>query len=124
MAKAYLKSQKNRTVCVVGQGYVGLPLAIAFANKYKVIGYDTNNLRVEQLRQGVDVTGEFEKVEAHNLTFTSNIKDIAEACTYVVTVPTPIDKHKVPDLGHLIDASNQIAKNLDYGDLVIFESTV
>ena len=123
-----VKSQKyldNLIICVVGLGYVGLPLAIAFARKYKVIGFDTDQLRIAQLSEGIDVTNEVQLKENFELLeFTSDPIRLNEANVFIVTVPTPVDAHKVPDMSALKVASKTVAKNLSKGDLVIYESTV
>jgi UDP-N-acetyl-D-galactosamine dehydrogenase len=129
---------KNK-IAVIGLGYVGLPLAVEFAKKYKVIGFDINPKRVEELRKGIDKTLEITndqlsavlvdnaKALVNNnigLLASCEIKDIALASVYIVTVPTPIDKHKKPDLSYLISASKIIATVLKKEDIVIYESTV
>ena len=119
---------KNYSICVVGLGYVGLPLAVAFAEKYEVIGFDNCKERILQLNDGYDKTLEIESslLESvdSSITFTSNIQDAANCNIYIVTVPTPIDSKNRPDLSFLIDSSRDIGLLLDQGDIVIYESTV
>ena len=119
---------KNYSICVVGLGYVGLPLAVAFAEKYEVIGFDNCLERILQLNDGYDKTLEIERslLESvdSSITFTSNIQDAANCNIYIVTVPTPIDSKNRPDLSFLIDSSRDIGLLLDQGDIVIYESTV
>ena len=112
---------------IIGLGYVGLPLAVEFGKKYLTVGFDVNETRLEQLRDGVDTTLELNKDELSasvNLSFTSSLTDIADCNIYIVTVPTPINEHKQPDLDPLLRASELIGKVLKKGDIVIFESTV
>tara|TARA_A100001015_G_scaffold223673_1_gene251987 strand:+ start:1205 stop:2509 length:1305 start_codon:yes stop_codon:yes gene_type:complete len=114
-------------VCIVGLGYVGLPLAIEFGNKIKTIGFDIDNKRLNDLRQGIDTTLEIEKedlLKVNNLFLTSNPKDLKEADIYIVTVPTPIDTQNKPDLSPLIKASEMIGSVVSKGNIVIYESTV
>ncbi len=114
-------------LAIIGLGYVGLPLAVEFGKKYDTIGFDINAKRIEELKQGIDRTLEVsreELQEAKNLTFTTSTEDIKEANIYIVTVPTPIDKHKNPDLTPLIMASRTVGRVLKKGDIVIYESTV
>lgn len=117
----------NKTLAIIGLGYVGLPLAVAFANKYSVIGFDINTKRINELKQGVDKTLEVTSEElkmAEQLTFTDNIDAIADAQVYIITVPTPIDHAKQPDLTPLRKSSESIGKVLSKGDIVVYESTV
>jgi len=114
-------------VAVIGLGYVGLPLAAAFASRFPTIGFDIKEARVEELRQGLDSTRELSAEELRQaacLRFTSNLEDLREANTYIVTVPTPIDEHKQPDLRPLIGASETVGRVIGPGDVVIYESTV
>jgi UDP-N-acetyl-D-galactosamine dehydrogenase len=118
-----------KTISIIGLGYVGLPLAVAFSKKYKVIGFDIATWRIEELKKGYDRTlevGEDELKRAidRGLEFTNNLEDIKKANVYIVTVPTPIDKHKNPDLTPLIKASESVGSVLKKGDIVIYESTV
>lgn len=114
-------------IAVIGLGYVGLPLAVEFGKKRKVVGFDINTARIAELRAGKDNTLEVDAVEmaeAAHLSFTDQLDDIAECTIFIVTVPTPIDEHKRPDLTPLLKASETIGKALKRGDIVIYESTV
>jgi UDP-N-acetyl-D-glucosamine/UDP-N-acetyl-D-galactosamine dehydrogenase len=114
-------------IAVIGLGYVGLPLAVEFGKKRKVVGFDINTARIAELRAGKDNTLEVdaaEMAEAEHLSFTDKLDDLAECTTFIVTVPTPIDEHKRPDLTPLLKASETIGKVLKRGDIVIYESTV
>ena len=114
-------------IAVIGLGYVGLPLAVEFGKKREVIGFDINQERIEQLKNYDDTTLEVtnqEIKEASNLSFSSSTKDIADCNCYIVTVPTPINEDKTPDLGPIHNATQMIANVLKKGDLVIYESTV
>ena len=118
---------KDETIAVIGLGYVGLPLAVEFGRKRKVIGYDINEFRVSELKKGIDKTLETthkELKDAVNLCYTSNLEDIQKCKIFIVTVPTPIDKNKQPNLSPLKDASEAVGSVLKKGDLVIYESTV
>jgi len=118
---------EQKIISVVGLGYVGLPLAAEFGKKRSVIGFDINQKRISELSNGFDRTlelNEQELAQATNLTFTCEKKDIANAQIYIVTVPTPIDIHKKPDLTPLEKASELIGGILKKGDIVIYESTV
>lgn len=117
----------NKTVAIIGLGYVGLPLAIEFGKKFPTIGFDINQARIDELTAGTDSTLEVSSEElasAEKLSYTSRIEDTTEAQYFIVTVPTPIDRHKRPDLNPLISASRTIGKVLKKGDIVIYESTV
>jgi len=117
----------NVHIAVIGQGYVGLPLAIAFGKKYPTIGFDINLSRIDDLKNGVDHTNEASPQQltiASKLTFSSSINDIKECNIYIVTVPTPIDEFKTPDLTLLKVASKMLGDLLKKGDTVIYESTV
>jgi UDP-N-acetyl-D-galactosamine dehydrogenase len=115
-------------IAIIGLGYVGLPLALAFSEKYQVIGYDVDVVRVGALLNGVDITLQASSLELQHsksqLHFTSELAAIAKATIYIVTVPTPVHANKTPDLGPLLAASAQIASVLKQGDVVIYESTV
>jgi UDP-N-acetyl-D-galactosamine dehydrogenase len=120
-------SLETTKLAVIGLGYVGLPLAVEFGKRRSVVGFDINNKRVEALQAGNDATLEVsgdELAEARHLKFSSAPSDLEECNTYIVTVPTPIDAHKRPDLTPLIKASETIGKVLKRGDVVIYESTV
>ena len=119
---------KNRkvTIGVVGLGYVGLPLAISFAKKFRVIGFDINKNKIEKYKEGIDVTNEVGNEAVMNTTmeFTSEPKKIKEADFVIVAVPTPIDNHKKPDLNPVVKSSEIVGKNLKKGAVVVYESTV
>ena len=116
-------------IAVIGLGYVGLPLAHAFSSKYKVIGFDIAQWRIDELSSGHDRTLELSDDQVkeaidNGMVFTNKVEDIEDCNIYIVTVPTPIDKHKKPDLTPLIKASETIGKVLKKDDIVIYESTV
>ena len=114
-------------IAIIGLGYVGLPLAVEFGKSIKTIGYDINYLRVEELKAGTDRTLEVEKKElnlALNLNFTSDPQEIKDCNVYIVTVPTPINAQKQPNLTPLVSSSETIGALLNEGDIVIYESTV
>ena len=114
-------------IAVVGLGYVGLPLAVEFGSKRKVIGFDINEVRIKDLKKGQDNTLETSKQELKDaiyLTYTNSLKDIKDCKIFIITVPTPIDKDKQPNLSPLKNASEAIGSILKKGDLVIYESTV
>jgi len=114
-------------IAVIGQGYVGLPLAIEFGKKYQTLGFDINQARIDELKKGVDHTNEASPEQlrsAKQLTFSANINDIKDCNIYIVTVPTPIDEFKTPDLNLLRSASKMLGEILKKGDTVIYESTV
>lgn len=118
---------KDAPIAVIGLGYVGLPLAVEFGKQRKVLGFDINAARIDELRSGKDNTLEVEAdemAEAKYLSFTDDLNDLAECTIFIVTVPTPIDAHKRPDLTPLLKASETIGKVLKRGDIVIYESTV
>jgi UDP-N-acetyl-D-galactosamine dehydrogenase len=129
-------TSKNSKIAIIGLGYVGLPLAIEFGKKYKVLGFDINQARIEELKSGKDRTNEADleglqfamnlAIEADEvgLTFSSNIEELKSNNVYIVTVPTPIDQFKAPDLTPLLKASEMLGKILKKGDIVIYESTV
>ncbi len=114
-------------LAIVGLGYVGLPLAVEFGKRRSVLGFDINKRRIDSLRAGYDATLEVTAEElraADKLTYSENPSDLSDCNVYIVTVPTPIDEHKRPDLTPLIKASETIGKVLKRGDIVIYESTV
>jgi UDP-N-acetyl-D-galactosamine dehydrogenase len=118
---------EGQKLAVVGLGYVGLPLAVEFGRKRPVIGFDINARRIEQLRSGEDITLETSREElaaAAHLSFTTEVAELQGCTVFIVTVPTPIDEHKRPDLTPLIKASETVGKVLKRGDIVIYESTV
>lgn len=126
-------------IAVIGLGYVGLPLASLFAKKYKTVGFDINQKRIAELRKGIDSTKEVNEEDlqtvmmkscsgevncSKGLFLSDNLADIVECNYYIVTVPTPVDKHNNPDLTYLYRASETVGKVLKKGDIVIYESTV
>jgi UDP-N-acetyl-D-glucosamine/UDP-N-acetyl-D-galactosamine dehydrogenase len=118
---------ENTKIAIIGLGYVGLPLAVEFGKKYQVLGFDINKTRVKELQNGYDRTREIESgglKSTQNLTFSTNAEDLKDYNVFIVTVPTPIDKFKKPDLVPLLSASKTIGKILKKNDLVIYESTV
>lgn len=126
----------EKRIAIIGLGYVGLPLAIEFGKKYKVLGFDISNNRIDELSEGLDRTKEADIDELNfamglhtksgiiGLRFSSNIEDLNSCNVFIVTVPTPIDKFKAPDLTPLLKASQMLGKVLKKGDIVIYESTV
>ena len=117
---------KEVKLALVGLGYVGLPLALEFAKKITVIGFDINEGCLAKMREGIDPSKELEQVAFENtdIKFTSSIEELREASFFIVAVPTPIDKHNQPDLTSLLDATRSVAKVLKKGDYVVYESTV
>jgi UDP-N-acetyl-D-glucosamine/UDP-N-acetyl-D-galactosamine dehydrogenase len=119
---------KNNKICLIGLGYVGLPLAIAFAKKFQVVGFDIDSLRIQELEDGYDRTLEIENellsLAKGGIQYTSDIQHTKDCNIYIVTVPTPIDKANRPNLTPLIESSKTIGTVLDKGDIVIYESTV
>jgi len=118
---------KNDTVAVIGLGYVGLPLAVEFAKQCPTVGFDINADRIAELQAGNDRTLEVspeELSEAKHLTFSCDINELSHCKVFIVTVPTPINRHKQPDLTPLIKASESIGKIMQAGCVVIYESTV
>ncbi|MDH5786652.1 MAG: Vi polysaccharide biosynthesis UDP-N-acetylglucosamine C-6 dehydrogenase TviB, partial [Chromatiales bacterium] len=111
---------------IIGLGYVGLPLAVEFGKHFDTVGFDINSSRIEELMSGKDSTLEVDEVElksATHLTYTHDLEKIKACNVYIVTVPTPIDNHKRPDLTPLEKASEALGKVLTKGDVVIYEST-
>ena len=118
---------QNKNIAIIGLGYVGLPLAVAFGSKYKTLGFDINTFRVAELSEGIDRTLESDKDKikaATQLTFSSAVDDLKSCDIFIVTVPTPINQFKAPDLEPLLKASEMIGKILKKGAIVIYESTV
>ncbi|WP_304488626.1 nucleotide sugar dehydrogenase [Dyadobacter sp. NIV53] len=116
-----------RKIAIIGLGYVGLPLAVEFSRKYSVLGFDISTERIQELKTGYDRTQEISEQDlqrVQDLVFSSDIQSLAAYNTYIVTVPTPIDNYKKPDLGPLLKASQTIGSVLKKGDVVIYESTV
>jgi UDP-N-acetyl-D-glucosamine/UDP-N-acetyl-D-galactosamine dehydrogenase len=118
--------EKKSAIAVIGLGYVGLPIALAFAKKVKVIGFDINQKRVDMMKKGIDPSCELSKAEFEgcDIQFTANGADLKRAKFFIVAVPTPIDDHNLPDLKPLIGASTFVGKVLKKGDYVVYESTV
>lgn len=117
----------NIKIGVIGLGYVGLPLAVEFGRKRSVVGFDINSKRIDELRKAVDSTlevGSDDLRAATSLQFTNALDDLRQCNFFIVTVPTPIDEHKRPDLTPLIRASEMVGKVLKLGDIVVYESTV
>ncbi len=117
---------KESKIAVIGLGYVGLPIALEFARKFSVIGFDINPDRVKMMQNGEDPSNELESSEFENcdIQFTANIEDLKQASFYVVAVPTPIDSHNLPDLKPVISASKTVGSVISKGDYVVYESTV
>ena len=117
---------KNKKISVIGLGYVGLPLALEFAKKFSVVGFDINAERIEMMKNGIDPSKELDSSEFENrdIVFTANPEVLKDAHFHVIAVPTPIDDHKNPNLRPLVGASTAIGKILKRGDYVIYESTV
>src|SRR5690606_30561101 len=121
---------KKKKLAIIGLGYVGLPLAVEFSKKgFSVLGFDINDQRIEELKAGSDSTNEVSTEELsqaidNNITFSSNEQDLINANIFIVTVPTPIDKFKQPDLTPILSASKLVGNYLSKDDIVIYESTV
>ena len=115
-----------KKITIIGLGYVGLPLAIEFAKKFNVLGFDISKNRVDELKRGIDTNDEFTKSEILNakLNFTYSESDLIDSNFYIITVPTPLKKSNKPDLGPLKSASQIVGKKIKRGDIVIYESTV
>lgn len=123
----YMKPIDDSTLAIIGLGYVGLPLAVEFGKIIPTLGFDINQARIEELNTGHDHTLETTKEElqaASYLSYTTQVQDLSKANIFIVTVPTPIDEHKRPDLNPLIKASETVGKAIKRGDVVIYESTV
>ncbi len=118
--------EKKTKLAVIGLGYVGLPIALEFAKKISVIGFDINARRIEMMKEGIDPSNELEKeaFEGCDITFTNSLDVLREATFFIVAVPTPVDEHNVPDLTPVQKASETIGKVIKKGDYVVFESTV
>lgn len=117
---------KKAKLAVIGLGYVGLPIALEFAKKVQVIGFDINEKRIAMMNEGIDPSNELEKkdFEGCDITFTTSLDVLREAKFFIVAVPTPVDEHNVPDLVPVIKASETIGKVIKKGDYVVYESTV
>ena len=130
MNKASLPTKENTKIAVIGLGYVGLPLAVEFARKYPTVGFDINATRVEELSNGIENTLEVENdylketIDSFGFVITDKAESISDCNVFVVTVPTPTDKHNRPVLTPMLKASETIAKIMKEGDVVIYESTV
>ena len=119
--------KRNLLPCVIGLGYVGLPVFLNISKRYKTIGFDINISRVKSLNQKKDVNNEFSKKDLKlkkNSFITSNEKEIRDCNFYIISVPTPINKNKLPDLKHVIKAFKTISKFIKKKDIVFLESTV
>jgi len=118
--------KKETKLSLVGLGYVGLPIALAFARKISVIGFDINESRIELMKKGIDPSDELEPEAFHgaDIVFTNNLDVLKQAGFHIVAVPTPIDKHNLPDLNPLLSATRTVGKVLKKGDYVVYESTV
>ena len=122
-----INKKKKIKLDVIGLGYVGLPLALEFSKKRSVIGFDINQNRIKDLKLGIDKNLDFQKKDikiSKKLNFTNNFEDLKLANCFIITVPTPIDKFKKPDLNPLFNASKMIGKVIKKGDLIVYESTV
>jgi len=122
-----MRGLSRQVIGVIGLGYVGLPLAVEFGKKYRTVGFDNNPGRIKELQAGRDVTREATGAElraARKLRFSAQAKDLRSCSVYIVTVPTPIDQYKRPDLKPLLKASETVGRVLKKGDVVIYESTV
>jgi UDP-N-acetyl-D-galactosamine dehydrogenase len=121
---SYVRGEKS--ICVLGLGYVGLPIALVLAKKFKVIGFDISQKRVDMMRNHIDPSNELDAMafEGSDIYFTADLEEIKSASFYIVAVPTPVDIHKVPDLTPLEKASETIGNVISKGDYVVYESTV
>ena len=121
-----IAEKKEEKIAVVGLGYVGLPLALAFAKKFEVLGFDISRAKVEKMKKGIDPSGEMtaDDFNGRNIVLTSELSDIETATFYVVAVPTPVNSANEPDLKPLLSATESVAKVLKKGDCVVYESTV
>lgn len=118
--------RKERKIAVIGLGYVGLPIALEFANYFSVIGFDINRHRIEQMQNGIDPSREIEPeaFKHKDIVFTHQADDLKQAHFFIIAVPTPVDQHKVPNLKPLLSASKTVGQVLKKGDFVVYESTV
>src|SRR6204780_925359 len=122
-----MRGLSKQKIAVIGLGYVGLPLAVEFGKKYHTVGFDNNPARIKQLKAGHDATLEATSAElkaTRKLRFSAQTKDLKSCNVFIVTVPTPIDQYKRPDLSPLLKASETVGRALKKGDIVIYESTV
>src|SRR6478609_238554 len=115
---------KKKKIAVIGLGYVGLPIALEFAKKVSVVGFDINKARVDMMTNHIDPSGEIDTAEFKgcDIKFTDSLDVLKEASFFVVAVPTPIDEHNLPDLKPILAASKTIGKVLKKGDFVVYES--
>ena len=120
------KLRPDLKIGIIGLGYVGLPLALAFSEKYRVIGYDLDEKRVDSLQKGKDLTLQVSEADLNNskLVLTSDYNHLTDCAIYIITVPTPVDEQKKPDISLLLKASETVGHMLNEGDVVIYESTV
>ena len=118
--------KKEAKLAVIGLGYVGLPIALAFARKLKVVGFDINQKRVDMMRRGEDPSAELDRseFEGTDIHFTADLEDLRDVEFFIVAVPTPIDQQNIPDLGPLLSATRTVGQVLKKGDYVVYESTV
>ena len=126
MGASKISDYKKPSIAVIGLGYVGLPLAVALASNYKVIGFDEDEVRVGEIKAGFDNTGEISRIQLGiaRLRFTCDPSDMANSELFIIAVPTPVDKDAKPDLGFLISASKTVGSVMGRGSIVVFESTV
>ena len=116
--------RKNYKVCIVGLGYVGIPLMVEFSKKYKVCGFDKSIVKIENLKKGKDETNQYKKKDLLNIFYSNNPEIIKQSKYIIVCIPTPVDKYNKPNLFLLKQATKTIGKNLSKDSIVIFESTV
>ena len=118
-------NKKNIKICILGLGYVGLPLALKLSEKFKVTGFDINPKRISQLKNGYDITSEFTTRDLlkKKIFYTNNSNEIKSCNFFIITVPTPVKKNKNPDLSYLRLASETVSKILKKNDVVVYEST-
>ena len=118
--------KKQETVCVVGLGYVGLPLAVLLSRQFKVVGFDVNETRISQLQKGIDLTHEvaLKDLTDSSMIFSADPSIINTASFVIVAVPTPVDEHNIPDLTIVKKASEMVGTHLKKGSIVVYESTV
>ncbi|MBL1264963.1 nucleotide sugar dehydrogenase [Methylomicrobium sp. RS1] len=116
----------NRKISLIGLGYVGLPVAVEFGKTQRVIGFDVNSIRIDELKQGIERTNEVDQhdLSAADIFFTSDADDLKKADFHIIAVPTPVNHAKQPDLSPIINASKTVGKQLKKGDIVVYESTV
>ncbi len=118
--------QKEEKLSLIGLGYVGMPIAVAFAEKVDVIGFDLNNEKIELYKKGIDPTNEVGDaiIKATTVHFTSDETELKKAKFHIIAVPTPVNQDKTPDLSPVISASQILGRNLTKGSIVVYESTV